>query len=260
MDIWSLLIGLVGLGLAFISIFLPHMGINISQPIAWSGSIIGILFILWAIVIAVWGHQRIPTGPVLLFIAGFAAIVGSVAWHTSTKESAIKAKMPLIRDSGQFAYQTRAEIYERFMQEKTRRANIFGESAIWNMAINGFQGQLKVPSIRNNPAISQELNQELNKRIEQIEQLNKELNKEDEEYNKLIASVQIHFSDSPKLKELIKSTMRPITITIDEPGALDGKAVQKWYKEQNDSINKQLDDKVNKPLDDLANYLKENIK
>lgn len=223
--------------------------------VAWSGICVGFLLILWGIIP---NHQRIPVGPALLFILGIAATVGSVLWYLDMKlrenKSVEKPK------SEQIIYQTRAEIYERFMQEKTRRTNIFGESLVVNMRIMGLLGQLKVPSIRNNPAIYQELNQELNKRIEESEKLNKESNKEDEEYNKLIASVQIHFPDSPKLEDLIKATMRPIIITINEPGAMDGEAVLKWYKEQSDLLTEQLINKVQKPLDDLANYLKEHIK
>lgn len=161
--------------------------------------------------------------------------------------------------SGQL-YKKRAEIYEQFMQEKTRRVNIFSEGAVLNMRITGLLGQLKVPSLRNNPVIYQELNQELNKRIEESEKINKESGIEDESYIKLIASIQIYFPDSPTVEKLIKTTMRPIIITIPEARALNGEAVQIWYKEQGDSISKQLDDKVKKPLDDVAKYLKDNIK
>jgi hypothetical protein len=82
MDILSLLIGLGGLGLAIISIVLPHTGINVPKPIAWSGISAGILFIVWAIFLAIKG-QKVPFGPVLLFIICFAGLVGSVTWCVS---------------------------------------------------------------------------------------------------------------------------------------------------------------------------------
>lgn len=77
MDIWSVIFGLVGTGLACISIFLPHMGVNMPQPVAWAGFSVGVLFIILAFVIGKWGHGNIPVVLVIIFIISFAVMIGS---------------------------------------------------------------------------------------------------------------------------------------------------------------------------------------
>ncbi|MDP3183596.1 MAG: hypothetical protein Q8M54_12390 [Desulfobaccales bacterium] len=238
-----------------LAIFLALVGIGVSLMLPnerWLGFVLIVLAIYILIIFGVKRERRSLTSigiiPILwitlgsfLFIGGAVAVWrgANLAWPPTQKES-----------------NKRAELYESFMQEKTRRSHFYSEYAVNNMAIHGLLGQHKVPSLHNNPYI----NEEIRKRIERGEQYNREKAEEDGAFNALIASIQIHFPNSPKLQELTEGVLKPIIITIDEPGGLDGEAVKKWYKEQSETVNRQLDSKVQKPLDELANYLKENLK
>lgn len=79
----------VGLGLALVFGLLPFAVKDMPHWVTWPGISIGILFIIWGILPA---HQKIQIGPAILFIAGFAAIVGSVAWYSIANQDNIKAE------------------------------------------------------------------------------------------------------------------------------------------------------------------------
>lgn len=73
---------IVGLGLFFLSLFLPYLMKSTPNWILWPCVSIGVLLIAWGFLSL---KINISIGPALLFIACFAGLVGSVAWQCNIK-------------------------------------------------------------------------------------------------------------------------------------------------------------------------------
>ena len=73
---------ILGLGVSFLSLFLPYLVKSMPNWITWPCVSIGVLFIAWGFLSLI---MNISTGPALLFISCFAGLVGSVAWQFNIK-------------------------------------------------------------------------------------------------------------------------------------------------------------------------------
>lgn len=77
MEYSSILLGIAGLGLAILSIFLPYMGIAMPLPIVYAGVTIGFLLLMWTIPPI---YHKLPVAPVILIILCCAGISSGIAW------------------------------------------------------------------------------------------------------------------------------------------------------------------------------------
>lgn len=72
--------------------------------------------------------------------------------------------------------------------------------------------------------------------------------------------VQVSFSNSPRLKQLIDHVMVPERMVIEKPPkGLDVQALNKWQDKKLVQVGRAVQSELTKPLDDLLDYLSEQL-
>ena len=156
----------------------------------------------------------------------------------------------------------RQELYVRFMEEKTRRIDLYAEGLLllWQIYVHEANQQAIKPRVW--PWLEQTLKTVRDK----YDQWIKDKKNEDAIFANLIAEIQIYFKDSTQMRNLLKQPLKQIEVTgkyIEKPNQKDFEndaVMQNYAARASTSINEYIDSEIRRPLNELGEYLQRHLK
>ncbi|MGD0971538.1 MAG: hypothetical protein ABSA04_09090 [Desulfobaccales bacterium] len=153
----------------------------------------------------------------------------------------------------------RLQVYKDFVEEKTRRINMYNEGC--SLYTSLYLAQLDEDNLAYNKdsVLFKETSEGFLKFVDDTNKWNKEMHDEQAHFLRLIVDIESVYANCPKLKELIGKVKELKKIVIIKPEDSGSLQKEDWLKQRFDDNTKFVNE-IKQPLDELDEYLQQNLK